>query len=634
MWSHARNRCMKANSSIYAICRLMLIVSVLAVCYCVVSAALDLGGLVYIGLVVLLIAAISRRRSEALTAFGTARWADANDLRAEGMLGANRGPILGRVMDEGKPPLLKGTRGLFNFKVSSKEACEQFLASIRFGQKAKLNPGLVRLPKAVHTAVFAPTGVGKGVSCVIPFLLTCDESAVVVDFKGENFRLTAEHRRRAFGHRIVVLDPFRMVSQTPDTFNPLEFIERNSAIAIDECRDLAEALVIRSGQEKDPHWTDSAEAWIATLIALVVQYAEFEDRSLQTVRTLLTSPDKLELAIKLMCASEAWKGMLARMGGQLTHFKDKELGSTLTTTNRFLRFLDTLAIAESTETSSFNPADLLGGKMTVYLVLPPEHTRAASPLLRVWIGSLLRAVVRGGLQERTRVHYVLDESSSLGHLEALDDAVDKYRGFGVRLFFIYQSLGQLKKCFPDGQDQTLLSNVSQVFFGVNDLQTAEYVSNRLGEGTIVLRSGGTSTGTSRQSSLKGDSSSSSSSSENDNWAQHGRKLLKPEEVLALPERIAVSFTPGVPPICTRLVRYYEESWPPREPGRWERFKVAGNVAFVSAVLLSAALMLAAAYSENTQDRLPIEQWPAPDRQRIPHHRKTGESWQHATSSRS
>ena len=32
---------------------------------------------------------------------------------------------------------------------------------------------------------------------------------------------------------------------------------------------------------------------------------------------------------------------------------------------------------------------------------------------------------------------------------------------------IYQSVSQLKKCFPEGQEQTLLSNVSQVFFGIN-----------------------------------------------------------------------------------------------------------------------------------------------------------------------
>src|ERR1035441_3495384 len=53
---------------------------------------------------------------------------------------------------------------------------------------------------------------------------------------------------------------------------------------------------------------------------------------------------------------------------------------------------------------------------------------------------LLRAVVRGGLQEKNKVHFVLDEAASLGHMEALDDAVDKLRGYGVRLQFYYQSV--------------------------------------------------------------------------------------------------------------------------------------------------------------------------------------------------
>jgi type IV secretion system protein VirD4 len=617
---------------IYSFCRLTLILGVLVVCYCVVSAAVKLGGLFWIGLVIF-VAAMLRRRHQTLTAFGTARWANANDLRAQGMLGATRGLILGQVMDGGKPPLLEGTGNLFDIRVQSQVACEQFIASIRFGRKPKLNPALVRLPKAVHTAAFAPTGVGKGVSCVVPFLLTSDESAVVVDFKGENFRLTAEHRRRAFGHRIVVLDPMRIISQTPDTFNPVEFIDKNSPTAIDECRDLAEALVVRTGHEKDPHWTDSAEAWIGSLIALVVQYGEPEDRSLQTVRTLLTNPEKLEMAIKLMCASDAWKGMLARMGYQLTHFKDKELGSTLTTTNRFLRFLDTLAVAESTRTSSFDPADLIGGKLTIYLVLPPEHMRAQSPLLRMWIGSLLRAVVRGGLQEKNKVHFVLDEAASLGHMEALDDAVDKYRGYGVRLQFYLQSMDQLKKIFPDGRDQTLLSNVSQVFFGVNDLATAEYVSNRLGEGTIVVKSGGTGTGMSWQNSMKGESSSGSSSNASDNWAQHGRKLLKPEEVLALSDRVVITFTPGVPPICTRRIKYYEEPRLLRKPGMWKRFKAVADVVVFSVAMLLAALLLAMECSDKTQNRLPVEHPPIRYRQSSPHHRKTGGSWQNATSSR-
>ena len=578
----------------YELSRLMLIGTVLATIACVVALAAKMGGAVFVVIAIILLIAIIGRKVAALTAFGTARWANAHDLRTAGMLDARTGLILGRVTDAGKQPLSKSIGLLFNSKVPAKEACEGFLEGIQFGSKPKTIPALVRMPKAVHTAVFAPTGVGKGVSCVVPFLMTSPESAVVVDFKGENARLTAKYRKRAFGHRIVILDPYKVVIKQPDSFNAFDFIDANSPEALDECRDLAEALVIRTGQEKDPHWADSAEAWIAALTSLVVQYGEPNDRSLQTVRTLLSSPDKLEMAIKLMGASDAWRGMLSRMGNQLSHFKDKELGSTLTTTNRYLRFLDTLAVADSMKTSSFDPAELLKGKMTVYLVLPPEHMRAQSPLLRLWIGSLLRAVVRGGLQEKNKVHFVLDEAASLGHMEALDDAVDKYRGYGVRLQLYYQSLGQLKKSFPDGQEQTLLSNVSQVFFGVNDVLTAEYVSNRLGEATIIVGSGGTSTGSSRQYSSNSGGSGSSSENQNENWQQHARKLLKPEEVMALPDRTAITFTPGVPPVCSTLVRYFEESKLGQWSGGLERANNAVKIFLGSAVLLGAAVVLAIA----------------------------------------
>ena len=248
----------------------------------------------------------------------------------------------------------------------------------------------------------------------------------------------------------MLLDPFKVVTQRPDTFDPLNFLDPDVATALDECRDLAEALVVRTGQEKEPHWADSAEVWLASMIAATVKFAHPENRSLQRMRELLTDPAKIEAAIRVMCESDAWEGMLARLGHQLTHFKDKELASTLTTSNRFLKFLDTLAIAESTKSSSFDPADLLEGKMTVYLILPPEHMRAQAGLLRIWIGSMLRACVRGGLQEKSKVHFILDEAASLGHMEALDDGVGISRGYGVRLQFYYQSLGQLKKCWPDG----------------------------------------------------------------------------------------------------------------------------------------------------------------------------------------
>ena len=135
------------------------------------------------------------------------------------------------------------------------------------------------------------------------------------------------------------------------------------------------------------------------------------------------------------------------------------------------------------------------------------------------------------------------------------------------------------------------------------------MSNRLGEETTIIASGGTSTGTSRQYSSKGETSVSTSSNENDNWGQHGRKLLKPEEVLALPHRIAITFTPGVPPIWTTLVRHFEELNLGQEPGLWERFKAAANVFTGSLVLLVSAMFLALAFSISNQGRMATKQPP-------------------------
>lgn len=566
------------------ICRGILCCSVVLIGVCFLAIAVKSPGLAVVGTIIACCVA-ANKGCKRFTTLGSARWADGDDLRKAEMLDTTSGLIIGRIRDSA-PRFWQGLNILFDKRFDAVFACERFLSVFRTPEER-----LVRLHRVVHTACFAPVGAGKSTGVVIPFLQTCPDSCVVVDFKGELAALTAEHRRQAFGHKIVLLDPFRVATQTPDSFNPLDGVKKENPLAIDECRALAEALVVRTGQEKEPHWLDSAETWIASFLSVTAYYGEPGDRSLQTVRSLLSNPAKMAAVIELMGKSDAWQGMLCRMGAQLTHYKDKELGSTMTTTNRFLRFLDTIAIAESTKSSSFDPAELRNGKMTVYLILPPEHMRAQSALLRMWVGSMLRAVVRGGLQEQNKVHFVLDESASLGHMECLDDAIDKYRGYGVRLQFYFQSMGQLKRAFPEGQDQTLLSNTTQVFFGVNDQETAEFVSARLGEETVVVNNGGRNQGRSVSDGGGSPGSTSHSSGWNDGWGQQARRLLKPEEVAGLPVSIAITLTPGVPPVMTRLVRYYEESFVGKQPRSW--FRVAAECV----ALLAFGLVLAAAVGQ-------------------------------------
>src|SRR6516165_12767295 len=111
-----------------------------------------------------------------------------------------------------------------------------------------------------------------------------------------------------------------------------------------------------------------------------------------------------------------------------------------------------------------------------------------------------------------------------------------------------------------------MAAAAKIYFAVNTIETAQIVSQMLGRETIVVESGGSqcSGGSNTGWSESHESTSRSGGtnrgwSANDNWQQAPRELLKPEEVLALPPRLAITFPGGgTPPVLTRLVRYFEE----------------------------------------------------------------------------
>jgi type IV secretion system protein VirD4 len=539
------------------------------------------------------------RKKHTFTAHGRARFADIDDVKRAGMTGGDGLPV--GYIETARPTFWQALNGLFDKRIPDEEACRNMMVSMRKLQRVERRREEVRLNRAVHTAVFAPTGAGKGVSLVIPFLLSNRDSCVVIDPKGENAILTAA-ARRAMGHEVILLDPFKVVTQEPDTLNPLDAIDNTSDLAVDEIRSLAEAIVVRQGTEHDPHWNDSAEALIAAMIGATCAFLKGDDRSLQSVRALLTDDKERVAATTAMKNSPVWGGMLARMGGQAGQFVERELASVLTTANRHMNFLDTLAVAANTQKSSFNPERLRQGRMTVYLILPPERLRTQTGLLRLWITAMLQACVRGGLDESRRVTLLLDEAASLGVLQQLEDAVDKYRAYGVRCIFVYQAIPQLKKCWRPGMDEALLANTTQVYFGIQEYQTAAHVSKQLGQATIVVASGGTSGGGSSSESMGASPSRSNSANwgHSDSWQQQGRPLMRPEELMTANPRMAITFAPATRPICTYLTRYYE-----RQPGgsRWRGLQTTAEVWLTAALMLLLATL--GVWAAAT---IPIPQW--------------------------
>ena len=324
--------------------------------------------------------------------YGSAATASLSLMESGGLLSED-GLILGRCLAD-PPPLRAGVFGLFWPGTRSDLACRMFFASL-FGGKW-LSNRLIRVTNYVHLLTCSPAGGGKGVAALIPNLRSYRGNCVVVDPKGELFRATAKHRRKKFGHRIIRLDPFNVCGPGGDSLNPFDFIDEKADDFVDQCRDLADSLVIRQHDEKDPHWNESACNNITALSCFVCgAEPDRSKRHLGTVRGIAASRGKYAKAVEIMQQMDACQGVIATLGGSLTWHEGEELASVQSTLSRHTNFLDSPAVKRNTATSSFDPLILRKGKATVYLILPHDRLSSLSRLQRLWIGSIMRRATSG-----------------------------------------------------------------------------------------------------------------------------------------------------------------------------------------------------------------------------------------------
>lgn len=492
-----------------------------------------------------------RDRSLSGDAYGSARLATLSELWRHGLLG-DGGLILGSCGYMGRPTWRQGVRSLFS-RLPSPLACRLFLAAF-FGRA--WHGMLIRARDAIMVGLFASTGAGKGTSYLIPALLSMRGSAVTLDPQGSIFEATAGHRRKRFGHNIVRLDTSGICGPSGDGLNPLEYIDAKSPDCLDQCRDLASLIVVRTGHEHDPHWNDSAERVLTVFIYFVaVAETNPDRRNLLAVRSIVASMDIYQASLNVM---RQMGGMLKTQADSLKSLTDRELGSVLSTVQRHTAWMDSPTVAASLRKSTFNPLELRKNRTTVYLIQSPDRLVTMAGHLRVMIGTMLRVLTRGKASEKNPVWWFIDETAALGRMQLLEDAVTTMRGYGIRLFLVFQSPGQLQKVYGENAG-TILDNLgTQIYFAMRSPETGEHISKAIGDMTVDIVTGSDQRGSSWSTGpgtqpQPGSANSSTSVS----YSQVARRLFKPEEVRTLPAEMALVFHKNLPVIAAKRVNYYE-----------------------------------------------------------------------------
>ena len=113
---------------------------------------------------------------------------------------------------------------------------------------------------------------------------------------------------------------------------------------------------------------------------------------------------------------------------------------------------------------------------TVYLVLPPEFLASHGVWLRMMVASILRPLLRAVTRPRVPVLFMLDEFAQLGRMEIIEDNYALMRGYGVKLWTIWQDLNQAKNLY-DERWESFISNAGMVqSFAPQDMTTRKYLS--------------------------------------------------------------------------------------------------------------------------------------------------------------
>lgn len=400
-----------------------------------------------------------------------------------------------------------------------------------------------------HLLTIAPTRSGKGVTAIIPNLLTYPGSTLVIDPKGENAMITAA-ARRAMGHDVHVVDPWAVVADgSPSRFNPLDWLALGDTDITENAMLLADALVVPDATG-DKFWTEEAKALLQGVILYVAtDERERQHRHLGRVRDLLLldGEDMPALFGRMM---ESVHHVVASTGARCLQKEEKLLANVVASAQAQTHFLDSPRMRESLSASDFKFEDLKTRAMTIYLVLPADRLNAFGRWLRLLIQQAITVNARNiEVKPPHAVLFILDEMPALGRLTMVEQAFGLMAGFGMQLWGIVQDAGQLKRIYGESWEGFVANSGAVQYFGSRDRMTAEYFSALCGVTTVWTFSSALSRSFGRNGS---------SSSNSDTTSTTSRKLAFPDELMRLHGSRQLVLIENHNPILARKVKWFED----------------------------------------------------------------------------
>ena len=425
--------------------------------------------------------------------------------------------MMPRSAPEYSPPPLENTDPMEGMATS--EELKQYLYCKGAFYLGRLNPDhnandVAGIKDDRHIFIVAGNASGKGRSIVVQNALRWKGGFVGLDPKGELASITAIRRgteeqakgtgtsvRHFIGQEVAVLDPFNETVGASriykKNYNPLSDIDINAPNAQELIKSIASASIVPE-QGETAHFSDNAETIVAGIIEVILITEPKENHTLSFVRQLAIKPfEELMFILKDIDPEEGRvRGEKAKSLGRLPAdglavdawgmledaIGSNEASGFKTTLSKNFKWLSEPQIKTHTAKSDFSLRDLVKKGGSVYIVIPPNRMDAFKNWLRIILQTCINAKIELGVNQTTQqTLFMLDEFPLLGRFKEIEKSAGFLRGYNCKLVCVIQNIGQIKSLYAKNWE-TFLGNAGAIIgFSLNDHETEEYLSNRMGK---------------------------------------------------------------------------------------------------------------------------------------------------------
>lgn len=408
----------------------------------------------------------------------------------------------------------------------------------------------LRLPGSEFVMLAAPTRSGKGVSFVIPNLLTFPDSAVVLDIKGENYRLTSQFRKKHLKNKIIYFNPF---SENSHRWNPLSYISDDERYRINDIMNLAVMIFPSSNDDKDGFWIDTGRDFFLGLALLVLETPSLPKTMGEIIRqasgkgqepieylnSILSIRQKSDLPLSEKCVN-ALNSFLSA--------PENTRGNIMKTFSGKLRRWENTIVDKATSGDDFDLRDIRKKKMSIYIHIDPANMEQAEFLVNLFFTQLINENIKelpeSNPELKIKCLIMLDEFAAAGRIGIVAKSVGFMAGYNLRLVIVIQDKTQLESAY-DKDAHNIISNMGAViYFTPHDIKEAEEYSKMIGYNTVssrsVSRPGGQRTSTTE--------------------SPHQRALMLPQELLEMERTKELVRRAGIPMIQAEKIQYFKEKY--------------------------------------------------------------------------